>query len=69
MRSDLEIDDPSLLGAPRGFRVHISEVFPAAGAGFVVAQAGDIMIMPGLPAMPSAVRMNVDGAGCAIGLF
>ena len=62
-------DDPSLLGAPHGFRVHISEVYPAAGAGFVVAQAGDIMTMPGLPAVPAAARIGVDGAGRAIGLF
>ncbi len=62
-------DDPTLLGAPQGFRVHISEVYPAAGAGFVVAQAGDIMTMPGLPAVPSAARIGVDGAGRAIGLF
>ena len=62
-------DDPTLLGAPHGFRVHISEVYPAAGAGFVVAQAGDIMTMPGLPAVPSAARIGVDGAGCAVGLF
>ena len=62
-------DDPSRLGAPHGFRVHISDVYPAAGAGFVVAQAGDIMTMPGLPAVPAAARIGVDGAGRAIGLF
>ena len=62
-------DDPTRLGAPHGFRVHISEVYPAAGAGFVVAQAGDIMTMPGLPAVPAAARIGVDGAGRAIGLF
>jgi formate--tetrahydrofolate ligase len=62
-------DDPARLGAPHGFRVHISEVYPAAGAGFVVAQAGDIMTMPGLPAVPAAARIGVDGAGRAIGLF
>ncbi|MBC7841089.1 MAG: formate--tetrahydrofolate ligase [Gemmatimonadaceae bacterium] len=62
-------DDPSRLGAPHGFRVHISEIHPAAGAGFVVAQAGDIMTMPGLPAVPAAARIGVDGAGRAIGLF
>ena len=62
-------DDPTLLGAPSGFRVHISEVFPAAGAGFVVAQAGDIMTMPGLPAVPASARIGVDGAGRAVGLF
>ena len=62
-------DDASLLGAPSGFRVQISEVYPAAGAGFVVAQAGDIMTMPGLPAAPAAARIGVDGAGRAVGLF
>ena len=62
-------DDPALRGAPHGFRVHISDVYPSAGAGFVVAQAGDIMTMPGLPAVPSAARIGVDGAGRAIGLF
>ncbi len=62
-------DNPALLGAPHGFRVQISEVYPAAGAGFVVAQAGDIMTMPGLPAIPAAARIGVDGAGRAIGLF
>ena len=62
-------DNPALLGAPHGFRVHISEVYPAAGAGFVVAQAGDIMTMPGLSAVPAATRIGVDGAGRAIGLF
>ena len=62
-------DDPSRLGAPHGFRVHISEVYPAAGAGFVVAQAGDIMTMPGLPPVPAAARIGIDAAGRAIGLF
>ncbi len=62
-------DNPALLGAPHGFRVQISDVYPAAGAGFVVAQAGDIMTMPGLPAVPAAARIGVDGAGRAIGLF
>jgi formate--tetrahydrofolate ligase len=62
-------DDPARLGAPHGFRVHISDVYPAAGAGFVVAQAGDIMTMPGLPPVPAAARIGVDGAGRAVGLF
>jgi formate--tetrahydrofolate ligase len=62
-------DDPALLGAPHGFRVAISDVYPAAGAGFVVALAGDIMTMPGLPAAPAAVRMGVTPAGGAVGLF
>jgi formate--tetrahydrofolate ligase len=62
-------DDATLLGAPNGFRVTISDVYPAAGAGFVVALAGDIMTMPGLPAVPSALRIGLDESGQATGLF
>jgi len=50
-------DDATRLGRPTGFRITINEVYPAAGAGFVVAQAGDIMTMPGLPKEPAAERM------------
>ena len=42
-------DDPKLLGAPQGFTVQVTDVKVCAGAGFVVAYAGDIMTMPGLP--------------------
>ena len=62
-------DDPALLGAPHDFRITINEVYPAAGAGFVVALAGDIMTMPGLPASPSAERIGVGDDGRAFGLF
>ncbi|MCU0625286.1 MAG: formate--tetrahydrofolate ligase [Gemmatimonadaceae bacterium] len=62
-------DDPVLLGAPHDFRITINEVYPAAGAGFVVALAGDIMTMPGLPASPAAERIGVDDDGRAFGLF
>jgi formate--tetrahydrofolate ligase len=62
-------DDPAALGAPTGFRVTINEVYPAAGAGFVVAQAGDIMTMPGLPKEPAAERMAVHADGSIVGLF
>jgi formate--tetrahydrofolate ligase len=62
-------DDATLLGAPTGFRVTINEVYPAAGAGFVVAQAGDIMTMPGLPKEPAAERMAVHADGSIVGLF
>ena len=62
-------DDPTRLGRPRDFRITIHEVTPSAGAGFVVAKAGDIMTMPGLPKVPSAeaIRMQPDGA--IVGLF
>jgi len=62
-------DDATRLGAPTGFRVTVNEVYPAAGAGFVVAQAGDIMTMPGLPKEPAAERMAVHADGSIVGLF
>src|SRR5581483_2365943 len=62
-------DDPTVLGRPRGFRITINEVYPAAGAGFVVAQAGDIMTMPGLPKEPAAERMALQPDGVIVGLF
>jgi formate--tetrahydrofolate ligase len=62
-------DDPTRLGRPTGFRITINEVRPSAGAGFVVAQAGDIMTMPGLPKEPAAERMAVHSDGSIVGLF
>ncbi len=62
-------DDATILGRPSGFRITVNEVFPAAGAGFVVAQAGDIMTMPGLPKEPAADRMAVRPDGSIVGLF
>ncbi len=61
-------DDPTLLGRPTGFRITVNEVYPAAGAGFVVAQCGDIMTMPGLPKVPAAERMSIKPDGGIIGL-
>jgi formate--tetrahydrofolate ligase len=62
-------DDPTVFGRPSGFRITVSEVYPAAGAGFVVAQAGEIMTMPGLPKEPAADRMAVHADGSIVGLF
>jgi len=61
-------DDATKLGRPQGFRVNVHEVYPSAGAGFVVAQAGDIMTMPGLPKVPAAEGMSVRPDGSIIGL-
>ncbi|HEY9516746.1 MAG TPA: formate--tetrahydrofolate ligase [Gemmatimonadaceae bacterium] len=61
-------DDPSRLGRPRDFRIMINEIYPSAGAGFVVAQAGDIMIMPGLPREPAAEHMSIAADGSITGL-
>jgi formate--tetrahydrofolate ligase len=62
-------DDPTKLGRPRGFRIHVNHVRPSAGAGFVVAQCGDIMTMPGLPKEPAAERMARLPSGEIVGLF
>ena len=62
-------DDPKLLGAPRDFTVQVTDVKVCAGAGFVVAYAGDIMTMPGLPKVPSAEKIDIDEDGVISGLF
>ncbi len=61
--------DPRLRGAPSGHAVDIREVRLAAGARFVVMVCGDIMTMPGLPAVPAAVTIDVDEGGRIVGLF
>jgi len=62
-------DNPKLLGAPEGFTLNIKDLSLSAGAGFVVALAGDIMTMPGLPKIPNAVNMDIDTDGNIKGLF
>ena len=62
-------DDPSLLGAPEGFTVQVSDLKACAGAGFIVAYTGDIMTMPGLPKVPAAENIDVDENGVISGLF
>ena len=62
-------DDPSKLGAPQDFEIHIREFVPKLGAGFIVALTGDVMTMPGLPKKPAALNMDVDEKGNTIGLF
>lgn len=62
-------DNPALLGRPENFDLHVNQVTLSNGAGFVVAQTGDIMIMPGLPKEPAANRIDIDRQGKIIGLF
>ena len=62
-------DDQKLLGRPTGYNVNIREVYVSAGAGFVVAIAGAIMTMPGLPKSPAAERIDVLESGEIVGLF
>lgn len=62
-------DDPTKLGRPTGFNLHVREVYVSAGAGFVVALTGTIMTMPGLSKSPAAWRIDVDESGKITGLF
>ena len=61
--------NPSVKGAPSGHTLEIREVRLANGAGFIVAIAGDIMTMPGLPKVPAAERIDIDDDGRITGLF
>ncbi len=61
--------DPNAKGAPTGHTVHIREVRLANGAGFIVAIAGDMMTMPGLPKVPAAEHIDIDDNGRITGLF
>lgn len=62
-------DDATKLGRPTGFRVTVNDVYPVAGAGFIVAQCGEIMTMPGLPKQPAAEKMAIHPDGSISGLF
>ncbi len=62
-------DNPNLKGAPKGWTLTIRELRVMAGAGFVVAIAGTIMTMPGLPKVPAADKIDVQSDGTIVGLF
>jgi formate--tetrahydrofolate ligase len=62
-------DDPKLLGRPSGFKITIRDMRLSNGAGFVVAYAGNILTMPGLPKNPAAENIDVDKNGVISGLF
>ena len=61
--------NPMLKGAPTGHTVEISEVKLNNGAGFIVAIAGSMMTMPGLPKVPTAEKIDIDDNGVISGLF
>jgi formate--tetrahydrofolate ligase len=62
-------DDSSLKGVPHGWELEVRELYPSAGAGFVVALTGDVLTMPGLPSRPAAADMDIDADGTISGLF
>ena len=62
-------DDPTALGAPTGHVLHVRDLVPKIGAGFVVVLTGALMTMPGLPKEPAALRMGVTESGESVGLF
>lgn len=62
-------DDPTKLGRPTGFKITIRHLTVSAGAGFIVALAGNILKMPGLPKHPAAERIDCDENGKITGLF
>lgn len=61
-------DDPKRKGAPTGWKLTVRELYVSAGAGFVVPICGQMMLMPGLPTVPAATRMDIDDKGKITGL-
>lgn len=62
-------DDPTQLGAPEDHTLHVRNIVPRTGAGFVLVLTGDVMTMPGLPKQPAANNIDVDADGVVSGLF
>ena len=62
-------DDPNIKGRPEHFTIHVQDLSISRGAGFIVAYAGSILTMPGLPKVPAAVHMGVDENGDSYGIF
>ncbi|MEP7090539.1 MAG: formate--tetrahydrofolate ligase [Nocardioidaceae bacterium] len=60
--------DASLRGAPSGHELHVREVRLSAGAGLVVVVCGDVMTMPGLPAVPASKHIDLTDDGRILGL-
>ena len=61
-------DDPKLPGAPSGWTLNVTDATLSAGAGFVVAVAGNMMLMPGLGKAPQAYKLDVDDQGNVLGM-
>jgi len=61
-------DNPQLMGAPTDWTLNVTDAMLSAGAGFVVAVAGNMMLMPGLPRAPRALNIDVDDDGIITGV-
>jgi formate--tetrahydrofolate ligase len=61
-------DDPTRMGAPTGWTLHIADIALSAGAGFLVVISGSMVLMPGLPKTSRALDINVDASGDITGL-
>ena len=61
-------DDSKVKGAPRGWKLNVREVWLSAGAGFIVPVCGTLTLMPGLPKVPAAMRMDLNPDGTIVGL-
>ena len=62
-------DDSHIIGRPKDFTIHVREIRPAIGAGFLVCITGSIMTMPGLPRVPAALKIDMDENGNSVGIF
>jgi formate--tetrahydrofolate ligase len=62
-------DNAKKLGAPEGFTIHVRDIIPKLGAGFLVVMTGTVLTMPGLPKAPAALNMDVTDDGKISGLF
>jgi formyltetrahydrofolate synthetase len=61
--------DPTVKGRPRGYRVPIRDIRPAAGAGFLYPLLGEMSTMPALPTIPAGTHIDIDESGKTVGLF
>lgn len=62
-------DDSSKKGVPTDWELDVKQIYPSAGAGFLVALTGDVLTLPGLPDVPAAAGMDIDANGRISGLF
>ena len=61
-------DVSTLKGVPKGWKLHVREINISAGAGFIVPECGTLTLMPGLPKVPAAMRMDLKDDGTIVGL-